>query len=357
MIKLSFVGDIALNNGYNEIAQNEQNPFLQIIEQFNESDLIIGNLEVMCEGEKGENILKSPRLKASQNSLTLLEKLKVDIVTLGNNHVYDNLYDGFEKTINILNDFKINYLGAYPKNYDKSKYLIKTINNKKIGFLNYVHRSTTPSLPISAEIELNYYDKKIILEDIKNLKHYVDFIVLILHWGMDNSHFPEPWQRVHAEEFITAGADLIIGHHSHAIQGFEKNNNKYVFYSLGNFCFAPFHSNGELYDIDQKRNGNSIILHIEISDDNSYIVNMVPIINEKLTIKYGSAKTIIKIKRISKQIPIISTFWIFYKVYLNFFYKIFYFFWGNGRHPLQRLKKIDKRRIKRLFQLIKLSVI
>lgn len=356
MIKISFIGDISLNDKYIELPRLGEDPFCEISRELEDSDLVIGNLEGFHESEKGENLLKSPRLKANQESLSLLKKIKIDIVSLANNHAYDNLYDGFEKTINFLNNSSIEYLGAYKKEYEGDRYLIRRIKNKKIAILNYVHELTNPSLPEDVELLLNIYEKNNILETIKKLNNKFDLTVLILHWGMDNSYFPEPWQRKDAQDFIKAGVDLIVGHHSHTIQGYEKIENKYIFYSLGNFCFAPFIWDGEIYDIDHKRHFESFILKIILKEKNVYDVDFIPILNDGLLIKLGSNKFIKKIERISKLIPPMTFIWPLYKIYLNLFYKIYFYFFGNNRNPIERLKKIDLRRIKKFFQLIKISV-
>lgn len=293
-IKLSFVGDISLNDGYKDLVQNNKKPFSEIINEFNNSDLVIGNLEAFCESSKGENLTKSPRLKASPESLTLLKDLNINIVSLANNHVYDNLYDGFADTIKILDLSNISHLGAYPINHIYQNNLIKNIKNKKICFLNYVHETTYPKLPLEAKINLNIYEKNGILDDIDNVRRKVDYVVLLLHWGIDNSHYPSPGQRKDAKSFINAGADLIVGHHTHTIQGYEKLDKKYVFYSLGNFCFAPFCANGEIYNIDYIRHSNSYILHITIDENNDSIANIIPIQNDNLIIKYGSKRTLKK---------------------------------------------------------------
>ena len=115
---------------------------------------------------------------------------------------------------------------------------------------------------------------KIILDQISRIRSLVDYIVLIFHWGLDNSSYPIPWQRRHAKEFIAAGADLIVGHHPHVLQGYEKIDNSWVFYSLGNFAFAPL-KHGKENDLS-KRQKNSIILNW-IIDHSKHYVDWAPI--------------------------------------------------------------------------------
>jgi poly-gamma-glutamate synthesis protein (capsule biosynthesis protein) len=75
-------------------------------------------------------------------------------------------------------------------------------------------------------------------EQIPKYKKSVDLLVVNLHWGIEYFHLPTPQQIATARELIDLGADIIIGHHPHTLQGIEKYNGGIVAYSLGNFVFA-----------------------------------------------------------------------------------------------------------------------
>ena len=356
MVTLSFLGDISLNDKYRELARQKINPFTEVSPVLNDSDFVVGNLEAVCEGNEGENLLKSPRLKTDLNALNYLDILGVNLVTLANNHVYDNLFNGYYRTIEFLKKKKIEYIGAYPKNYKGNGYFIKSIKGKKIGILNYIYPCTNPNLPNDVKINVSFYDIQKSLSDINEVKKECDFLFLIFHWGADNAAFPMKWQREDAKKFIENGADCIVGHHSHTLQGYEQINNKYVFYSLGNFCFAPFMSNGNIYETDKNRHSDSVILKVMIENNNTVLFDIIPIKNENEYIIRGGEKTIKKFYRASRLIPLVTAFWSFYSFYLNFIYKIYFYFFGNGRNPIERLSKIDKRRIKRFLEIAKNSI-
>lgn len=69
------------------------------------------------------------------------------------------------------------------------------------------------------------------------MRDEVDVVILTLHWGIEYQHLPESYQSQMAKDFIDAGADVIIGHHPHCIQGVETYHGGLIFYSLGNFIF------------------------------------------------------------------------------------------------------------------------
>ncbi|MFW9875649.1 MAG: CapA family protein, partial [Candidatus Thorarchaeota archaeon] len=231
---ISFLGDISLIGKYREFSAKNINPFLKISSVLQKSTYVVGNLEALSEGIYGENLLKKTRLKTDLRTLNFLKNIHVNLVTLANNHVYDNLLDGFEKTLNFLNSNSINYIGAAINTADLNKIYIEKIKSFRLAFLNYVHPDTKPSIPKNCPIKINEYKTDEIVKDIIFAKKRADYIFLLIHWGHDNSYYPAPWQRREAKIFIEAGADFIIGHHSHTMQGFEKIGNGYAFYGLGN---------------------------------------------------------------------------------------------------------------------------
>ena len=63
-------------------------------------------------------------------------------------------------------------------------------------------------------------------------------IIVNFHWGIEKQYTPDENQKALAHLAIDEGADLVIGHHPHVLEGIEKYNGKYICYSLGNFCFG-----------------------------------------------------------------------------------------------------------------------
>ena len=171
-------------------------------------------------------------------------------------------------------------------------------------------------------------------------------VILILHWGQDDSKYPAPWQRKDARDFVNAGANIIIGHHSHVLQGFEIIDNSPVFYSLGNFAFSPLRKEDKL---DQKRHIETIILNLIIESKN-FNFEIIP---TKLFEHSPKAISTSNIYKLSKRIKYISNgfIWPLYLIYLNFIYKAYFYFFGNDRNPIHQLKKINSAKIKRFFQL------
>jgi len=342
--KISFTGDISLNGYYKQMALQNEDPFVDIAGAFRNSDVVVINLEAVCESPDNEQHIKGTTLSIDASTLKFLRTIKTGIACLANNHVYDNLSGGFEQTIEILKEHNIEFVGASLVGEQNEPLAIKAAS-KSIGLLNYVHESTRPGVGEKDRIELNIYDKKKIITDVAAQKTIHDFVILVLHWGQDNSRYPAPWQRKDAKSFADAGADIIIGHHSHVLQGFEKIGNSKVYYSLGNFAFSPIRMEDK---IDQNRQTETIILSCEFSEED-IVYHEIPVRLLDHSPHEVSKSNII---RLSKRMPIVSNpfVWPFYIFYLNVIYKFYYFFFGNDRKPISQLRKINRTRIQRFWQ-------
>ena len=81
-----------------------------------------------------------------------------------------------------------------------------------------------------------------IIADIQTARQQGGLVFVSLHWGVEYQHQPQESQRQLAHQLIDAGADVIIGHHPHCIQGVEVYRGGLIAYSLGNFVFDQFQS-------------------------------------------------------------------------------------------------------------------
>ncbi len=290
-IKLTFLGDISLNDAYRDMVRSGGEPFKNVGGMVNESDLVIGNLECLLEGD-GENTLKSPRLKTDLETLKLVKELNLGLATLAHNHVYDNLESGFANTVNWLEENDIQYTGASLNKEELHNPRYINIKGFKIAFLNFVTEDTNPKMPEGAKVYPNIFSEDIILQKMQEAKSGSDFVVLLLHWGgkVDYGYYPHHEQVAQAKNFIKAGADLIVGHHSHTFQVHSSIGDKLVFYSLGNFCFADIITGKKVSPI---RNSGKVggVVQINIHPlTKKYKAKILPTVNEELMIRQDTTK-------------------------------------------------------------------
>ena len=103
--------------------------------------------------------------------------------------------------------------------------------------------------------------------DIQQCDSLFDFVIVNFHWGAELKNFPKQYQQDFAHQAIDAGADLIIGHHPHVLQGLEIYKNRLIAYSLGNFSFASYSKNAT----------ESIVLKILLSEDGLIYAKLIPV--------------------------------------------------------------------------------
>ncbi len=265
-VRIRFVGDISFNGRYINLLESGDNPFDAISPVLKDADLAVGNLECLAEGS-AENEKKVPRIKTSVQTFNALNDLNLGLVTLATNHVYDNQKEGFENSIQKLNELNISYLGASTDKTEAGLPFIFEKDSWKIGFLNYVHEDTNPKLPEGADVYPNIFWMHKIIEDIMQLKEEVDKVVVLLHWGgkCDYGYFPHQEQIGQAKEMIDAGADAIVGHHTHTFQSHMVYKGVPIYFSLGNFCFDDIVNGNSIWPI-RESGRKSGVLELEFSD-------------------------------------------------------------------------------------------
>ncbi|MDR2951255.1 MAG: CapA family protein [Prevotella sp.] len=235
--KILITGDFCPNGRIVDLINKEYyskifNNFLPLL---NAHDLNITNLE--CPLYSGQTpILKSgPNLKSEPKSIELLKFGNFHLVTLANNHIMDHGADGLSSTLDICNNNNIFTVGAGINFEETQKVFYQTINCIKIAIVNFAENEfstsdgyqpgANPLNPVQ-----NYYS-------INSARNNADFVLVIIHGGHEYYQLPSPRMQQHYRFFIDAGADAIIGHHTHCYSGYELYKSKPIFYSLGNFLF------------------------------------------------------------------------------------------------------------------------
>jgi hypothetical protein len=344
----TFLGDISLNDYYKKLAEEQANPFEHIQEYLAAKDFVVGNLEAISEGSSGINRLKKTRISTNKKALQYLNNLNVRAVSLANNHLFDNLEEGIDITIDSLNSQEILSTGAGSKTQD---YI--SDKNKEVAIISYVSEETTPSVPPEYEKFINLYDIEAIENQTKQLKaDGFKKVILLIHWGVDNSHYPSPKQRKEARKLVLMGVDIIIGHHSHVLQGMEKINGALVFYSLGNFCFSPLLETDKKHEVDHGRQTKSIILDIDLNEMTFSHKHFIQ--NKDFTLSFIKSRLF---QKVTRRLSLISNpiIWPIYMLYLNFFYKIYFYFLGNNRNPFNQLRNLNLKKVKKyLLRILKL---
>ena len=198
-------------------------------------DLMMVNLENAVT-QSVDNMEKEFVFKMKPEYLSQLCNAGISIVNCANNHAADFGSEGILETIQKLDSAGIRHTGIGRNLSEARKPVILLVNGIRIGFLGYGgDKAFIASRTQPGTTSRNPW---LILEDIKKLKPRVDFVVVNLHWGEELETEPDSNQIVLAHRMIEDGADLIVGHHPHVLQGIERYCGKIIAYSLGNFVFG-----------------------------------------------------------------------------------------------------------------------
>ncbi|HQI02681.1 MAG TPA: CapA family protein [Deltaproteobacteria bacterium] len=285
-MKIGAVGDIALTHDYDVIynAKGPSYPFELVQDVLSEHDILIGNLECpFCLG--GEVYPKKLSIRAHPGYAGGIKKAGFTVLTLGNNHVLDYREKAFFETISILDSHGIQWCGAGRDLAEACEPVI--IERDGISVAIASRCEVTIEAPFYASPNsrgVAPLDLEQLESDIRSLRSKVDIIIVVPHWGVEDWEYPTPDQVVKAHRIIEMGADLVIGHHPHVIQGIEKYRNGYIAYSMGNLLFPDLewrwaneygevkHAKLKMSRI-RKRSG---ILSVEVSKNGISGVRMIP---------------------------------------------------------------------------------
>lgn len=361
-MKIAFVGDISLNDDYCSINNIKFIPkIFENIREFidkNKIDLLIGNLESPLPGDGKQNLLKSPRVHSCPFVIEALAVLRPNILTLANNHIYDCLETGFTNTLDWLKDRSFQYLGAGLTQEEAARSVCLNIDGESISLLAYVSKETGPSLPSNCGIFINFLDPEEVINDIKR-ECGNKFVIVSLHWGIEFGHYPSPRQISIARSFIDAGAGLVVGHHTHTLQGFEKYKNGYIYYSLGNFSFADIIKNTHVpvvWTKDQRHGGIAVV---EIKNGVANTAELVPtFIQNNLSVKIETAclwhKIVEQRSRLLKWPGCFFVlFWSIYQFNELIFKQPLRYFFGKRRNIFVQLQQLRAKHFLYFLQYIK----
>ncbi|OGZ18707.1 MAG: hypothetical protein A2175_00250 [Candidatus Nealsonbacteria bacterium RBG_13_42_11] len=244
MINVILVGDMMLDRGVEYMIEKEGGgdfkfPFLKIADYLNGADIVFGNLEGPI-SDQGEKVGSIYSFRAKPEAIEGLTFAGFNLLSLANNHMFDYGRRALEDTLNRLKEAEIDYVGAGFNATETFSAVIKEVKGIRVAFLAYTNlgsenwRSWGENSGM-AWISENDFEK--IEEDIKLAKQNSDILIVSLHAGEEYQKTPNQFQTDFSKMAIDAGADMVVGHHPHVIQGSEIYNNGYIFYSLGNFVF------------------------------------------------------------------------------------------------------------------------
>lgn len=229
-ITISAAGDCTLgtDEGFNykrsfkgkyDAVQDPAYFFQNVQPVFAQDDLTIVNME----GTLTEETTREPKqfaFKGDAEYAKILTAGAVETANLANNHSFDYGKKSYEDTITALEAEGISSFG-----YERTA--VMDIKGVKVGLAGVY------------ELAEHIDCKQDLLDNIASLKEQgAQIIIVSFHWGQEKENVPNDVQVELAHAAVDNGADLVLGHHPHVLQGIEEYKGKNIVYSLGNFCFG-----------------------------------------------------------------------------------------------------------------------
>ena len=228
--------------------------FSSVKPYFEQYDLMVANLEVTLAGDK-KAYSGYPIFNCPDSIVDAAVFGGVDMLLTANNHTYDTGYDGLIRTMNVLKDKSVPFLGTRQSEED-SLYTIKEINGIKIGMVCYTYSTTTSdgrkalngnilkteAGPLVNTFDYNkldefYADAEGVITEMK--KKGAEATIIYMHWGNEYVRKPNSYQTTMSQKICDMGYDVIVGGHPHVLEPIdtlksENGHETVCIYSLGN---------------------------------------------------------------------------------------------------------------------------
>ena len=183
---------------------------------FESDDLTIVNLEGPLTTSDDLRTGKAFNFRGEPEYVNILSGSSVEIANVANNHAMDFGEAGFSETAAVLEEAGIGVSGF-------SRIYLEEVNGVTVCSLGFTEWA---------------YSQEQIERAIELARPNCDLLIVSIHWGTESSHETTDAQRRLGHAIIDAGADVVLGTHTHVYGGVEQYKDKYIVYSLGNFCFG-----------------------------------------------------------------------------------------------------------------------
>jgi hypothetical protein len=242
-ISIIAVGDIMLGSAFpsklNLPPDDAINSFVAV-DTFLKGDIVFGNLEgcFLNSGNsnkcKGINPNNCYAFRMPDRYAAIYKKAGFNVLSVANNHVGDFDTKGRKNTAKILDSLQIHYAGQLNKPFE-----IFEIDSVKYAFCAFAPNENTVSIK-------NIDSAKMLVAE---LKKQANIVIVSFHGGGEGANYEHVTRKTEifykenrgnvyafAHGVIDAGADVVLGHGPHVTRAVEVYKNKFIAYSLGNFC-------------------------------------------------------------------------------------------------------------------------
>lgn len=273
-ITIAAVGDMLFDRKVKQLIEREggKAPLAEVAQHLSGADVAVGNLETTLANGGKRTTTKEPQyaFRGHPKGIEALDLAGFDAVSLANNHMLDYGPDPMRDTIAALDEHGIGHSGAGENTEAAWKpATIETESGAKVAYLAYTHILPAGFLASADRpgVASGKMDMSMIADAVKKADEDHDYVLVSFHWGVEYEDYANGDQVKKAHQAIDAGADMVLAHHPHVIQGVEFYKGKLIAYSLGDFVFDHY----------SRKTGESFILDAELGPAGVSAVTATPV--------------------------------------------------------------------------------
>lgn len=211
--------------------------FTNVGSYFRDADLAFVNLESPLSNTGTERKYKEYTFRGRPALIEGLTSAGIDVVSLANNHQLDWSAAALKDEISRLDSAGVKHAGAGANSSAAAEPAIVKTNAGTVALLAYTQIISSSAATSSSYGTNPGTSHSKVVSEIKAARKRADFVIVSMHWGTEYTNQETAEQRSLAHAAVDAGADLVLGHHPHVIQGLEIYKNKLIAYSMGDFVF------------------------------------------------------------------------------------------------------------------------
>ena len=219
-------------------------PYEEVREIISSADLAIGTLNAtMSDFPPHTGYTRTYVLVGSSNNADALAEAGFDVMSVATNHIKDcgitTCGDrAFFDTLDNLDRVGIQRVGAGENISEALQPLVIEVNGIRFGFVSLGDsRQGDWTLAGEESPGIAFLNEVNTRQAIAAAREVSDVVIALPHWGPEDVPIPNGVQQVQAQYIVDAGADLVVGNHTHVVQAIQQVDEVTVFYGLGNFVF------------------------------------------------------------------------------------------------------------------------
>lgn len=277
-LKITAVGDLMMSSWIIDLVSEHgvDFPFDSTRTWIESADVAIANLEAPFTTSTNKFPDKRFTFKVPPEFVDGVVNAGFDVVTLANNHIADYGCEGIQESIATLQAAGIQFCGAGATVHEACAPTFLYRNGLRIAFVGFSMTYPDEFWATQSRCGTCYPTPERLFEVINECERLADVTVASFHWGAEKHTKPREYQIKYARMAIDYGADLVLGHHPHVLQGMELYKDKLIAYSLGNYVFASFSNSAR----------TSVVLRTMLTPEGLIMARVIPINVHNATVNF-----------------------------------------------------------------------